>query len=445
MFIPQGRYLTEKLMQALFSTITTIKDIRYLRVFSLFGWVLCLPVWYFVIKRLTAKENLPSLLAFFSVFYLVAMPPMAVSIGWATCLELFIANTAGLLSGYIILNSTAYSQGGNNRFPVGAMLVSIVLGLISLFSYQSGFGCFMIPLLIHFLGKQKSSRPLLISLGVYLFTYIVYLVVFKLCLALNGMEANQRTGLYINIGGKLRFFFSQPLSAAFHFTYIFNENSKLGLLLYRVLLAVLLIYTFFRYRALHVWQKVAYVLGIGAIFLLMYIPPLIVKENYASNRTMLALNMGVFLVMAETLLSLFKSFNSKKMLVYGVSGLFALNAWYNFNYLFLKPVVHEHAKFKAFMQDNYSEKVTSIAFIRPPEDVFVRHFGITRSWDEFGVPISHFSWVPEPYVKQLIFEMTNSRAIAEKITVTNGLRQDGFAPASQENGLLIDAEEVITK
>ena len=56
-------------------------------------------------------------------------------------------------------------------------------------------------------------------------------------------------------------------------------------------------------------------------------------------------------------------------------------------------------------------------FIRPTENAFEEKYGIVASWDEFGIPSTAKKWVPEPLVKQLIFEKTGNRQTAENILV----------------------------
>lgn len=103
MFLPQGRLITEYLTHFLFNSIYTIEQIKWLRLFSMCGWILCIPIWYGIIKKAVTQEGLPSILAFFSVFYLITSPSCIVSIQWAACLEMFIANTAGLVSRILII------------------------------------------------------------------------------------------------------------------------------------------------------------------------------------------------------------------------------------------------------------------------------------------------------------------------------------------------------
>ena len=110
MFLTQGRYVTEKLFQWLFGNANTIHDITAIRLFSFFGWMVCIPVWYFIIRKVITKEKLPALLVFFSILYLICSPPFSIYVQWASCLEHFIANTAGLLSGYILYSSIKYQN-----------------------------------------------------------------------------------------------------------------------------------------------------------------------------------------------------------------------------------------------------------------------------------------------------------------------------------------------
>src|SRR5687767_236950 len=74
MFLPQGRYVTEKLMNWLFGSVQHIEQIKWIRAFSFSGWLLCIPIWYYVIKSVLVKEGLPVVLAFFSTLYLVCIP-----------------------------------------------------------------------------------------------------------------------------------------------------------------------------------------------------------------------------------------------------------------------------------------------------------------------------------------------------------------------------------
>jgi len=51
MFMEQGRYITEKLLAFSFSTAETVSDLKFLRIFSLCGWVVVIPIWFSYSKK----------------------------------------------------------------------------------------------------------------------------------------------------------------------------------------------------------------------------------------------------------------------------------------------------------------------------------------------------------------------------------------------------------
>jgi len=181
------------------------------------------------------------------------------------------------------------------------------------------------------------------------------------------------------------------------------------------------------------------------ILVFIYLPSLIVKENYASNRTLFALNLAVFFLVANTLLTAIKKYRARLAAVVVLSSVFVANAYYNFTRQFLKPVKTEYRTVRAFIETNYHPGIDTVYFIQPHEDFFVRKYGITRSWDEFGVPSTFFNWVPEFFVKQVIFEKTGNRKVAEKIITKQWADKQQFSDSSHpsQNAMVIDVEEIM--
>jgi hypothetical protein len=443
MFLTQGRYVTEKLFQWLFGNAKTIHDITTIRLFSFFGWLVCVPAWYFVIKKVTAKEKLPELLVFFSILYLICSPPFSIYVQWASCHEHFIANTSGLLSGYILYSSARYE---NNKpaIPFLALAASIILGVISLLTYQNGFGSFFLPFVIHLAAKPKNMRLILLAAGVCILTYIIYYFLFKSILKINHLEAVGRTNLSIDLFPKIRFFFGRALAIPFHFNYLFNEKDLVGAFAY---LAILFTWIAFDLRisrlSLANYLK-PFAITI-CILVFIYLPSLIVKENYASNRTLFALNLAVFFLVANTLLTAIKKYRVRLATIIVLSSVFVANAYYNFSRQFLKPVKNEYRSVRAFIEANYHHGIDTIYFIQPHEDFFVRKYKITRSWDEFGVPSTFFNWVPEFFVKQVIFEKTGNRQVAEQMITKQWADKKQFSDSSHlsPNAMIVDVEEIM--
>jgi hypothetical protein len=97
MFIPQGRYLTDVLFNWLFGSIQVVKQVSYIRLFSALGWLLTLPIWYGLLKKIFLKEGLPQRLGFLSVLFILCSPTVSIAVAWASCSELFIANLCGFV------------------------------------------------------------------------------------------------------------------------------------------------------------------------------------------------------------------------------------------------------------------------------------------------------------------------------------------------------------
>ena len=446
MFMTQGRYITEKLFQWLFGNANTIHDIRTIRLFSFFGWIACIPAWYFIIKKVITKENLPVLLVFFSILYLICSPSFSIYMQWASCLEHFIANTAGLLSGYLLYSSFR-DQNEKITLPILGAAGCILFGVISLFTYQNGFGSFFLPFIIYLAAKPKNIRIILISIVFCFLIYGIYYFLFKYNLRANNIEAVGRTNISIDLFPKIRFFFGRALAIPFHFNYLFNEKDLTGAAVYVIILFTWLAFDL-RISGLSLINYLKPFAFSIFLLVLIYLPSLIVKENYASNRTLFALNIAVFFLVANTLLTTIKKNRARLAVVTILSFFFVTNAYYNFNRQFLVPVKDEYRQVRAFIEKSYNPNINTVYFMQPHEDFFVRKYGITRSWDEFGVPSTFFDWVPEFFTRQVVFEKTNNRKTADNLTIKHWLGKEGYTkagPPLSPNTMLVDVEEIMNR
>src|SRR5687767_7006561 len=53
-FTAQGRGIMEFFISTSYNAIDTIREITYIRVFALFIWLVCVPIWYITVKRIAA-------------------------------------------------------------------------------------------------------------------------------------------------------------------------------------------------------------------------------------------------------------------------------------------------------------------------------------------------------------------------------------------------------
>lgn len=452
MFAIEGRYLTEHIFRALFSTIHTIGQITRLRLFPLLGWMVCIPVWYTILTRVARQEELPRLLPFFTVLYLIACPPFCLGISWISCMELFIANTTGLLAGYVLYSNIKYVATSPDEkykrmeLPPRAIAWTLLWGIISLFTYQNGFGCFLLPFLLHLISKREWSRTITTAIGFYLFTYLVYYGMFIWQMQLWQINAAARTGLSQDPLGKIGFFFSRPLAGAFRFTWIVREDSHMGEWVYEFILGGWLLLNFFILRARSISFRLRYLIGVFSFLGLIYLPSLVVKENYASNRTLLGLDIAVFVLVFTTLLEAVRVERYQWSLAMLMGLFFVGNAWYNFRYQFLGPVKKEYDQVRNYIETQYHPGITRVAFIRPPQQLFQDKYGVHVSWDEFGVPSSYPDWVPEAFVRQVVWEKTGNKTAADSLIIANWPDKQAYRkgePTPSSSTMTIDVENIL--
>jgi hypothetical protein len=448
LFIDDGRWLTEILQSWLFKMADTIHDVTYVRLVSLFGWLLCLPLWYVVLKKIVAKVPAYEYLPFFICLYLVTSLPFIVSVQWATCMQFFIADTAALLSGAVILHGIHFRE-NKIRIPAMVIIPALLLGVASLFMYQGAFACFLIPFLINFINpfRYKHDKVLIAGLAVYFFTYFLYFVLYKLSFTLlNDISPASRNALYIHPWEKIKFFLARPLERSFRFTLLTHEDSIISKVYYPLMLLSLGALAFKRFGIAKWRNAVKYLGGIGFIWLVSYIPPLLIQESFASNRTLMALNLCVFIVCLEMALYFIKSKRFLQIAGVGVLLFFVFCARYNFQQVFLHPVQQETAALKNYMKEHYHNGITTIHFIRPSEDFMAEKYQVNRSMDELGVGSSCWEWVPESLTKQLVYETTGDRKQAAQLVVKHWAGKEAYLRSGEvltNTTLLVDVPAIM--
>ena len=435
----QGRYLADLLFSFLFSSIDTIGQVRWLHLFSLLGWLFCLPIWYFIFNRVVRKEGLHPMIPFFAVLYLICCLPFTESIVWATTVELFIANTAALIAGYILYSYRS----------VGAIILAIVFALISLFSYQSGIGCFLLPFLLHLVSKKKLSRSILIGIGIYFLCFILYDVLFHLQLRYWHIDPSNRAQLASDPLNKALFFLGRPLACAFRLNWIVNEHSSIGMIVYILIIVGYVLMNIFpaSSRDSGYWiSRLRYLLTVLGLLVLMYLPSLAVKENWASNRTLLALDMAAFLLLFTSLLRVIRTEKSRRMMALLFGFLVFVQAEYNLRFVFLGPVTEEYRLVRNYIETHYNPETRTVSFIRPSYDLFRRKYGVNSSWDEFGIPSFSPEWAPDPFIRQVVFEKTGSRPIADSLVIQNWKDKAAWQHSDTTASLqvlLVDVERIL--
>jgi hypothetical protein len=419
-FYSCGRLLTGLMMEKIYAQMTAIESIKYMRMTSVLGWAGALWIFLFVLQQWMRYITLDKRLVLLSGVYLASSISVAVYNGWAgSAGQGLPAFVAGLLSGHLMyMQLQQPSPFSLSRLPV--LFLVLVLGLTALFWYQVGAGAFLIPFLLHFATNRKFEKPdrtVIIGVIAYLFIAGVYFFLFKYSLKLEGIDAAERTGVDLNILKKISFFVGVPLAQTFSFNFLFNLRSILSQAFYITVIAVWVGNLFLANRQVPVLNKLRYLLIVFGFMLLIYLPMLVAEDLFAPYRTMICLNLAMFIVLADMILGWLKTDRYKNaFLVTGMLVFFAAG-FYNFRYNFLQPILHEYQLVRSYIEKQYTPGINKIYFLRPPEDLFLKPYHIRAYRDELGVPSTFKDWTPEPLVKQIIFEITHDKKIAQQTEI----------------------------
>jgi hypothetical protein len=414
-----GRFLAGHLMEKAFTSINTVDAVKPYRILSLLGWALAICVYVKVATKWVRFNLMDNRLVLLSAVYIACSLSLGVYIGWGgTCFEVFITFLAGLLSGHVL-----FAQLKKHKrylsIPIHMQLLVLVLGLVSLFTYQIGIGLFLIPFFLHFNSKKFEKPDHIVITGVIAFLVItlVYYLSFKLLLNTLGEEEGHRANLTFNVLSKISFFFGVPTAQAFSFNFLFNLHSIISQAFYILAIAVWVVYSFVIQRDKPVINKIIYIAGSFILLMLIYLPVLVTIENYSSYRSMLSLNLAVFLLLTNMIVEWIKNISWKNRFVIAAMIVFAAVGFYNFQYNFFKPIQKEYQVMRTYIEKQYTPGINKVYFLRPPEDLFYDQYHVHAYRDEYGLPSTFKDWVPVPLVKQIIYEITHNKEVARNTEV----------------------------
>lgn len=442
MFANQGRFITGWIINGFFDQTETIAGLKYLRIFSLVGWCLVILLWQYLIHRWNNFLLLPELVINFSSIFLACSLPVAIYIGWASCLEVFIGFAAAILSGHLLFMQLAGQKEQASVSPPKILLIAF-LGLISLFVYQNCFGCFLLPFGYYFFFvSRKIDKKLIIAISFYLVILIVYYLLFKYSLVYFQLEASDRTGLKFDFFKKLSFFVSHPLALAFSFNFLYNYHGILSQAFYPLCALLLIVSTYLFHKKVIATIKIT---GVTLILcLLMYIPGLVVSESFASYRTMLALSLIISVLGFGNIYNLTKNFKYHRAGALAFIAVIILVAYYNFNLQFINPLTYEYTRLRARLDQENWQKTDTVFFIRPHQKVFLQSHGVKVYKDEFGLPSTFKDWTPDPLIRQVCLENTRNRKKADSLVVIQKTSDDPLW-SNTGNNPVIYADTVIKR
>jgi hypothetical protein len=447
-FFGQGRWLLAIMSNRLMQQIPSISGLKTVRLLSLFSWVLFLAAFFHLGKKWQCLIGFNEWLLPLSGVYIASSLSVAVYIGWGACFEAGIAGIFGLWSGHLLFVPLIT---GNRPFAIspGRIFLIILTGFCSLFMYQIVFAAMLLPLAFYLIEKRSeaSFRIAALGTGAYLVITILYYLVFLLTLKQGSGTASDRAGISMDIFGKLGFFFSAPLSQGFSLNLLMNLHSILSQAFPIIMIAGWL--SAYLLADKHTAAKKWSFIFLFILFcMLVYLPVLAAKENFASYRTMFVLNLVVTWLILDTGLRLTRS--KKRETILAIAILFFLFGigFRNFRSNFIDPLKEEYRVVNNYFNIGYHPGIRVIYFLRPAENMFYERYKINPFKDEFGVPSTFKDWTPEPLMKQMVLEKTNDRVLAENTAVIQFTNRPAFE-AEEKNrrpeALYVDVESLFDR
>ncbi len=279
---------------------------------------------------------------------------------------------------------------------------------------------------------NKFPGAVYIGILVYFIILGVYFALFRFGLKVMGMAASERTALATDPLERLSFFFSYPMNQAFNGNFLFDVKSVVSQMVFPVLFLAWVIALvrsarvadgqshsgkshFGKSQWMHILRTILLML---AFWGLGFLPQLAGHEAFAPYRTMLVMTVMVFVALVYTALSLIRTSPGKVRFSFYLILVLLGKGAYNYKVYLADPLGKEYQVIRQAVNTHYNNGVREVVFIRPSDHGFEKSLGIGSFKDEFGLPSTQKDWTPEPLVRQLVYELTGSRARAEALKLT---------------------------
>jgi len=409
-----GRIFSGWLKDWMFSASRTIADIKLIRFCSVVQCFLATLSLSYVLRRLQ-KSGLAFSdgLVYCTVAFFAASLSSLVLIGWAVCTDFFVPVIFSLFAGLFLYESLMKAgspEEGRQPVSFAGVSLAILMGIVSLFIYQSMYPFILLPFYGVFLLRKdgRLTRGMVAALLVFFVALGVYYLLFQWSLKASGVSSANRTNLGFDPLDRLSFFFSFPLNQAFNVNAFFFPRSVLSQAIAPVLLLTWVLYTFFSQKGRAIWN-LRYLAGMIVWWMLGYLPQLIAQESFGPYRTMIIFNVMVFLMMGDVVFTLVKEERNRRILTAAVVVLLLIRGGYVYKNYIADPLSYEYKILRGNIRDHYTTGTREVVFILAPEDGFQSSFGIGPQKDELGMPSTYKDWAPEGLVKQIVTEVTGSR------------------------------------
>lgn len=423
-FIQGGRPLYGELNQIIFGKlITTISDLKWIRLFSLFFCVLLsTQVFSFLVKL---KMN--TYQAAIYSFLVLMLPSFSVYISWTATYQIPLALNLSFFAGTILIHNIKKNNKGILQY-----LFVVPLIICSLTLYQSAATAFIIPFVFYFIlnSNELIIKSLIRLIVVFILSFGTYFLLFKLSLKLYNFPPLERSSLdIINLPYKVIKFYLKDLRPFVHGSAILFQSTILLILFGGTMVGFLLLFvkqkaTYFSsladqknnsnpnqtksniLSAIKNKQFIFLILFIFGALPLSFLPNLISSENYLCSRTFAPAGMIILFFQFNFFIYLLKKNKYIKYVSLSTPVLFIILGSYNTHVGITQIQSREYTVCKQTFEQNIPLSNTKhVVFIRPAIGFLQKSKLMNRRFaDEFGQLSTSRDWVPVPLFKQLFKE-----------------------------------------
>ncbi|MFP5212777.1 MAG: hypothetical protein ACLGPL_05305 [Acidobacteriota bacterium] len=384
--------------------VDTFLELRLIRAMGIMGLsgICCMCLWYL---RYCGVDPVESLLMACSIGLI---PGFQLIPAWATTSPFSLAYMASALAAIITAESVLKEQHSTASTVVFVSLGTLFM-IFSFCFYQPAAMFFWVFALIPFLADRITLKTLPRFIGAFGLVFAIsslcgFLVVKVLPgLLYSDLTSMPRTQLIDNVGEKYDWFLNEPLFNAFNLFEVREPLiSTVQLVLFFAVVGIVL-----KRRSSIPWKVIILLIAACAI-LLSYVPNLVVRENWASYRSIVSMTSMVVLFLSFSIKWIFEflSLNNRYILRYGprlflavILGIGLYKASYNVNRVIIYTQMTEYAFLKQNLNRVDLSSVSSIEVKRSRWDDSVAPY---VRYDEFGLPSSSAAWSLEPMVFQAL-------------------------------------------
>lgn len=285
-----GRPLHGVVVSIVFGAFDSIGDLRFVRLVTLLGMVLC--AW--AVYSWMRYRHMPRVIALVVAVVVMSLPTFQIYSGWATTvafpLALLIAGAGGLLSQRV-------GEAPNRRVAAQRLMVAVGLGIVALLIYQPAGMAFLVVVFADLIVDLPNGRVLLrrIASNVIAFLLAAGIAFLVLQIGTRGTDANSRTNLVSDLTGKAEWFFGEALVNASDPWHI-RGSAGLVLLLWIIIAGGLL-----AQASLVSPRRWGALILVPAGVVAAYVPNLLTQESWAAYRSFVVLSPFIILVLTVAL------------------------------------------------------------------------------------------------------------------------------------------------